>query len=912
MKKLLSLPPNLVESFHDITHLPKEEWFCTHDPIDRKLGSGGGTAWVLEKCPETFRKDRKIILHAGGQSRRLPAYATSGKILTPIPVFRWERGQKLSQSLLSLQLPLYERIMRNAPERLKTMIVSGDVYIRSTEPIRNIPDADVVCYGLWLEDEIAMNHGVFVSDRETPSVLKCMLQKPSLETLHEVQHNNFTLVDIGIWMLSDKAVEVLTKKSKNSSGEIIEYDLYSDFGGALGTNPTHQDSDVSALSVAILPLPGGEFYHYGTTPELLSSTLRIQNIIVDQREIMHRDRKAHPSLFVQNADIRIRLTGKNENIWIENSTIGRLWSLSRNNVITGVPENNWAITLKENQCVDIVPYGEEEYIVRPYGYYDRFAGKEQQSKRFPIVKNISEIEKVLKYMLSEGSEDYTDSDGKRFYDTCRKVSAEEICASANLKRLVSQRDMLRYGNWQAIAKNYRHSVFYQTNLQDAATEFATAKLPLPEPLGEDSPLLTRIHDAMFRSEVIRMTEGEGAQSTAWDEKAFALLRQGLTAPMLSDRQAPRLSVYKDQIVWGRSPVRIDLAGGWTDTPPYCLMEGGAVVNIAVDLNGQQPIQAYIRPCSTFHIRLRSIDLGAEENISTYEELKDFHHVGSPFSIPKAALVLCGFQPGFSKENYGSLKEQLEDFGCGIEVTLRSAIPAGSGLGTSSVLASTVLGALSDFCNLNWDKNEIGHRTLILEQMLTTGGGWQDQFGGLLQGAKLLTTQRGFDQNPQVRWMPTTIFSQTEYKACHLLYYTGITRTAKKLLAEIVRKMFLNDTKELMLLREMKQHAYDMFEAIQSNNFNSLGLLTRKTWEQNKRIDAGTDPEAIHYLTKLIDDLCLGYKLPGAGGGGYMYMIAKDPEAAARIRTILQQNRQNGNARFVDMTISETGLQISRS
>ena len=197
-------------------------------------------------------------------------------------------------------------------------------------------------------------------------------------------------------------------------------------------------------------------------------------------------------------------------------------------------------------------------------------------------------------------------------------------------------------------------------------------------------------------------------------------------------------------------------------------------------------------------------------------------------------------------------------------------------------------------------------------MLTTGGGWQDQFGGLLQGAKLLTTQRGFDQNPQVRWMPTTIFSQTEYKACHLLYYTGITRTAKKLLAEIVRKMFLNDTKELMLLREMKQHAYDMFEAIQSNNFNSLGLLTRKTWEQNKRIDAGTDPEAIHYLTRLIDDLCLGYKLPGAGGGGYMYMIAKDPEAAARIRTILQQNRQNGNARFVDMTISETGLQISRS
>ena len=66
------------------------------------------------------------------------------------------------------------------------------------------------------------------------------------------------------------------------------------------------------------------------------------------------------------------------------------------------------------------------------------------------------------------------------------------------------------------------------------------------------------------------------------------------------------------------------------------------------------------------------------------------------------------------------------------------------------------------------------------------------------------------------------------------------------------------------------------------------------------------------LTDLIDDLCLGYKLPGAGGGGYLYMIAKDPEAAARIKQILGQNGLNANARFVEMSLSTTGLQISRS
>ena len=220
--------------------------------------------------------------------------------------------------------------------------------------------------------------------------------------------------------------------------------------------------------------------------------------------------------------------------------------------------------------------------------------------------------------------------------------------------------------------------------------------------------------------------------------------------------------------------------------------------------------------------------------------------------------------------------------------------------------------MSDFCSLCWDKNEIGRRTLILEQLLTTGGGWQDQFGGLLQGVKLLTTQRGFEQSPGVRWLPTNLFTQPEYKACHLLYYTGITRTAKTLLAEIVRRMFLNNGEELRLLREMKEHALDMYDAIQRNNFTLMGQLVAKTWRQNQMIDKGTNPSAIARLTEIIDDLCLGYKLPGAGGGGYLYMVAKDPEAAGIIKQRLTKERLNENARFVDMSLSDTGLQISRS
>jgi len=844
MKKLLSLPPNLVGAFHDVTGLSREEYFCTCDPVGHRLGSGGGTTWLLQEAFKAeggdfdawLSREKRILIHAGGQSKRLPSYAVSGKVLMPVPVFRWERGQRLSQDLLSLQLPLYEKMMALAPENIHTMVVSGDVLIRATQPLQAIPEADVVCYGLWLDASVARNHGVFVSDRRTPSVLKQMLQKPSVQTLTEIQKDHYFLTDIGIWLLSDKAVKILAQRSEGR-----EYDLYGEFGCALGTDPTKPDGDVSSLSVAIVPLAGGEFYHFGTSREMISSTVRIQNLENDQRKIMHLDRKPHPSIFVQNALTEIGFTEENTNIWIENSHVGKRWKLTHDHIITGVPENDWDISLVSGECIDVVPVGEKDYEVR-------------------------------RYRIDE------------------PLNSNDLAERANLHRLFAQRQRFRRQNWSSLAKNWRHSVFYQLDLADASAAFKQENIPLPPPLPEDAPLMTRIHDAMFRGE---------------SDKAFALLREGLGVVGPFEAVEPHLCVADDQIVWGRSPVRIDIAGGWTDTPPYCLMEGGNVINFAIELNGQPPLQTFIRPSKERRIVLRSIDLGAIEVVETFEQLTDFMHVGSPFSIPKAALVLAGF-------GRQDLKQELEAFGAGIELTLLSAIPAGSGLGTSSILASTVLGAVSDFCGLAWDKNEIGRRTLILEQMLTTGGGWQDQFGGVLGGVKLLQTGSGFDQSPQVRWLPNDLWLQPEYRACHLLYYTGITRTAKQILAEIVSRMFLNHGDELRLLREMKEHTMEMYDAIQRNDFVRMGQLVRKTWSQNQQLDTGTNPEAVAALTSLVDDLCLGYKLPGAGGGGYLYMIAKDPEAAARIKQILNDHPSSRNARFVEMALSTSGLQISRS
>jgi galactokinase/mevalonate kinase-like predicted kinase len=944
MKKLLSLPPCTLPSFHDTGRLSRDEWFCSSDPGGQPLGSAGGSTWLLEGCrrseapdlpfSEWLCSEKRIIIHAGGQSRRLPAYATSGKILTPIPVFRWARGQKLSQDLLSLQLPLYEEIMLKAPSSFHTMIASGDVYIRSTERLQDIPGADIVCYGLWTDPVLAGRHGVFLSGRNTPGVLDFMIQKPSITELSRLSRTHLFLMDIGIWLLSDRAVELMVRRSGGSAATFM-YDLYGEFGLSLGMRPRVEDVELNGLSVAVLPLPGGEFYHYGTGRELISSTLAVQNLVHDQRAIMQRALKPHPAMFVQNAAVDIPLTAANSELWIENSHIAGGWRLTRQHILTGIPCNDWSLDLSPGMCIDVVPVGEHSFAARPYGFDDMFRGDVtspdtrfmgrpfiewaaerslplpqavdiQDAPVFPVCDSVDMLGAVLAWMTGDGGSGKV---GKALWEGAVKVSAADLLNRANIRRLAAQREAFRRASLSMLAANHEKSVFYQLDLSDASREFADGDIRMPQPAGDDAPLMKRIHDSMFRSTVLRL---KGCDGDREEQEAFSLLAGGLIEGMSGRLVTPTLSVHRDQIVWGRSPVRIDLAGGWTDTPPYCLYAGGKVVNVAIELNGQPPLQVYIKPSSDHAVTLRSIDLGAMEKVTSWEELGDYNRVGSPFSIPKAALALAGFMPAFSAVRHTSLAAQLRAFDSGMEITLLSAIPAGSGLGTSSILAATVLGALSDFCGLGWDKNEVGNRTLILEQLLTTGGGWQDPFGGVLHGIKLLQTTEGFDQSPLVRWLPGDLFTDLAYRPCHLLYYTGITRTAKDILAQIVRSMFLNSHRHIALLDAMKAHALDMYEAIQYGDFRRYGLLVDKTWEQKKAIDPGTNPPSIEAIISLIKDYALGCKLPGAGGGGYLYIVAKDPGAATRIRHILATAPLPPNARPVEMSLSPKGLQISRS
>jgi galactokinase/mevalonate kinase-like predicted kinase len=950
IRKLISLPPASAASFHRLEKKDPAEWFCGSDPVEQRVGSGGGTAFILAsafraggsggKLADWLAGQKRMVIHSGGESRRLPAYAPCGKSLLPLPVFRWSKGQYIDQKLLDFQASYYERILQRAPDCYCTLVGSGDVMFLSSDRFADLPEADVLLFGIWVDDEVASRHGVFFSRRGAEDRLAFVKQKPAPQELRELSRDYFYLMDSGIVLLNAEATLKLMKKSgwddekKDFKGGLPgTYDLYGEMLTAFGTEAGKPDPELDGLEVKLVPLRDGEFYHFGSNSDLVESTLKLQNRVVDQRLKHSREAGHHPSIFQQNARVGIGFGEANSHIWIENSHVPATWKLEHHHIITGIPENRWDLSLPEGICLDMVPLKGGSYCLRVYGYRDTFgsgkgsedlwmgqalkrwlksrsvraeeagiaAGSDLQNLPLFPVLGPDEVQAMMAFLVhGEGNPEP--------WITARRLSAREINLTADTGLLYGQREALKADTLRQLAANHRKSIFYYLDLEKAGADFRALGLALPEELPEGEPVIRQIHERMFRARVT----GDGERARAYEQQAFGILRKEMISTLREEPVQPRRDVLDDQILWGRSPVRLDLAGGWTDTPPHCIMEGGKVVNLSVELNGQLPLQVFARPLEEFRIVLRSIDLGEKIEIRTYEELERYDRVGGGFSISMAALVLAGFGPAFCRKSYAGLAEQLKDFGCGIEMSLLAAIPKGSGLGTSSNLAATVLGTLNECCSLNWDRHDISYRTLILEQMLTTGGGWQDQYGGIFPGVKLLETAPGIIQKPSIKWLPDRLFTDPETRGMILLYYTGVTRVARDILSEIVKGMFLNSSTHLGIFAEMKEHARETFETMLRNDYPGLAARVAHSWELNQQLDEGTNPPVIREIISRVDDYLLGYKLLGAGGGGYLLMFAKSAEAALKAKQALVSDPPNQRARFVDFAVSTTGFQVSRS
>ena len=105
------------------------------------------------------------------------------------------------------------------------------------------------------------------------------------------------------------------------------------------------------------------------------------------------------------------------------------------------------------------------------------------------------------------------------------------------------------------------------------------------------------------------------------------------------------------------------------------------------------------------------------------------------------------------------------------------------------------------------REDLFNRTLYLEQFMTTGGGWQDQIGGVIGEVKHIQTEPGLFQVPRISWTDLKVRPNMDLSERFLLYYTGYRRMAKNILRNIVGKYLDRDAVTLRTISQLRESLY---------------------------------------------------------------------------------------------------------
>ncbi|XP_056680562.1 L-fucose kinase isoform X2 [Monodelphis domestica] len=359
------------------------------------------------------------------------------------------------------------------------------------------------------------------------------------------------------------------------------------------------------------------------------------------------------------------------------------------------------------------------------------------------------------------------------------------------------------------------------------------------------------------------------------------------------------------------PARVDFSGGWSDTPPITYEHGGAVVDLAVLVDGRRPIGARVRRIPQPELQL-STGTHSGEVCQSLEDLRDYCQPHAPGALLKAAFI-CAQIVQLPSAN--TLQTQLlHGFGGGFELHTWSDLPHGSGLGTSSILAGAVLAALYRAAGREVGTEALIHAVLHLEQMLTTGGGWQDQVGGLVPGIKIGRSRAQLPLKVEVEEIsvpPDFIQTLNEHL---LLVYTGKTRLARNLLQDVLRNWYARLPAVVDNAQALISNAEECARAFCQGNLPLLGQCLTQYWGQKKCMAPGCEPQAVRRMMDALEPYVYGQSLAGAGGGGFLYLLTKEPRQKEVLEAVLakMEGLENYSIHLVEVDTQGFSLRVLAS
>ncbi|MFZ2055287.1 MAG: L-fucokinase [Candidatus Aminicenantales bacterium] len=1019
------------------------EVLVVSDPDGHRIGSGGSTFLCLLEVitrelrgrpkelaspaawERALRRLRVLIVHAGGDARRLPAYSPCGKIFIPVP---GESDSALGLTLLDRQLPRYLSLPAPPEGSGQVVVTSGDVFLDFDSSRVRFGRRGITAIGCLADSKLAAAHGVLCPGRD--GEVRRFLQKPSLKEQKRqaaIDRHGRSLLDIGVMSIDALAVvRLLTSCHPRISragklawsgrgAEIIlrhGLDFYREVCCAMGRETARKDyirevrrtgSPLSDTELSTLfgtfhtipffveTVPRCIFLHFGTMRQLMASGA---DLISLDRGVSN----SHAPIIL-NSEIESGGAVIGKDAWIEGCRIHKALSLGGENIIAGVDVEQ-PLTLPGKACLDVLEgmdgRGKKILFVRCYDIDDLFHLSQERGGRlnglplsewrhamsaeedevwdkglpevqksvwtgrfFPAVDSPSEVPDWLwLFNLPAATEAQ-----RRAWRLSRRFSLAQMARLASHESFHTRRLAIR-----AAAMRKEPGRIFQPESGFSASDLAffLKKAPVPErPLwlsgilkkayrrhGPEMPLpdveslgLSRILHTLGMALVKPSRERTGltrsglaqtgkklsrkerawldslglslaeATPAAWGNRArqaaFEHLGKAIVRSGYERIKPPKNALREDEIVWGRAPARFDLGGGWTDTPPYSLERGGCVINAAVNLNGQAPIQAYARVIPEPEIRISSIDHGVRIAIRELDDLLDYRQPAGRFGLAKAALALCGFSPREAAWPKGiTLSRMLSRFGGGIELTTLAAIPSGSGLGTSSIMGAVLVSVISRMTGRVLSQRELFHAVLRLEQELTTGGGWQDQVGGVVEGVKVIRTEPGMVPDPVIHFVPADVLNPGTNGGLTLLYYTGLRRLAKNILADVVGNYLNRDRLSLETLRQIHGFPPAIAEAMSQKSVERFGRLIDAAWGFKKTLDPESTTPVIERILKSLGKHIFGATLLGAGGGGFLLLVCRSKDDAQTVRHLLAENPPNRRARFFEFEVNREGLVVT--
>src|SRR5689334_3943176 len=327
----------------------------------------------------------------------------------------------------------------------------------------------------------------------------------------------------------------------------------------------------------------------------------------------------------------------------------------------------------------------------------------------------------------------------------------------------------------------------------------------------------------------------------------------------------------------KAPLRIGLAGGGTDVSPYSDLYGGAILNATLSLYAN----ATIEPIAENKIILEAIDRNEEQQYDWTTNLP----------INGKLDLLKGVHNRIQKD-YG-IKEQ------GFRLSTFVDAPAGSGLGTSSTLVVSIIGAFTEMLRLPLGEYDIAHYAYDIERNdLNLAGGRQDQYAATFGGVNFME----FYADDKVIVNPLRVKQQHLFELENnlLLYYTSTSRES----AEIIKKQSRNvtDKKEgsIEAMHQLKQQAQMMKEALLKGKLNDIGEILEFGFQQKGQMAEGiSNPlmEDIYETAKKAG--ATGGKISGAGSGGFMIFYCPGTTKFKVIKSLENFGGQHRNYQFVE-------------